>query len=402
MSIIVQKFGGSSLADTEKISRVADLVVKTHQSGRDVVAVVSAMGKTTDSLLKLARQISSSPSRRELDMLLSVGERITMALLSMAIQARGHDAISLTGSQCGIMTNASHSNARIVEVRPFRVQDALANGQIVIVAGYQGTSYNREITTLGRGGSDTTAVALSAALDAERCEIYSDIEGVYTADPRVVLSAIRLSELSYDEMLELSRHGAKVLNAEAVEFARKAGIAIYTRSTFEPERAGTVIRKDLGQQSGPITGIASQKGVAAVMVPAGVESPMETISSILLNTTLVPEALTLGPAGEAMALFSQTENVDLGSVLDSVVGGDGRVLTDLGTVSIVGKALLPEVRREVLAELPSDVQIFGMFGTASAWTFVVAESDVDRLTRILHRAVFSGHSVKTAGVSGSK
>ncbi|MBM4389149.1 MAG: aspartate kinase, partial [Deltaproteobacteria bacterium] len=183
MPVIVQKYGGSSVADIEKIKRVAGKVVEAKKRGFDVVVVVSAMGDTTDSLLEMARRINPEPSSRELDMLLTVGERISMALLTMAIQALGCEAISFTGSQSGIITNASHNRARIIEVRPYRIQDEIENGKIVIVAGYQGVSYKREITTLGRGGSDTTAVALAAALKAERCEIFSDIDGVYTADP---------------------------------------------------------------------------------------------------------------------------------------------------------------------------------------------------------------------------
>src|SRR4051794_7738326 len=185
--IVVQKYGGSSVADVEKIRRVADRVSATRDSGRDVVVVVSAMGDTTDDLLQLAHKVTENPPRRELDMLLSAGERISMAVLSMALNARGVPAVSFTGSQSGIVTNDAHANARIVEVRPFRVQDELARGKVVIVAGYQGVSYKKEVTTLGRGGSDTTAVALAAALSAD-CEIYSDVDGVYTADPRVVPS----------------------------------------------------------------------------------------------------------------------------------------------------------------------------------------------------------------------
>ena len=215
-----------------------------------MVVVVSAMGDSTDELLEMARELSGTPSRRELDMLLSVGERISMALLSIAIQERGHEAVSLTGSQCGIITTQNHSNARIMDVRPFRVQDELKQGKIVIVAGYQGSSYRREVTTLGRGGSDTTAVALAAALQAEACEIYSDVEGVYSADPRVVLSATQLLDLSHDEMLEMARSGARVLNEQAVEFARRSKIALYAKKTHDAQTSGTVIRPDGFRRAG--------------------------------------------------------------------------------------------------------------------------------------------------------
>src|ERR1700720_451508 len=249
MSIVVQKYGGSSVADPTKVRRVAERVMQTQKSGHAVVVVVSAMGDTTDELLTLAKTISPNPDRRELDMLLTAGERISMALLSMAIRELGGDAISFTGSQSGIITNDRHVDARISEVRPFRVQDELSRGKIVVTAGYQGVSYRREVTTLGRGGSDTTAVAMAAALGAEYCEICSDVDGVYTADPRVVSNAQRIGMLSYEETQELAESGAKVLNAQAVEFAKESGIAIYVRATAsalpgaEPSADGTVVRQ---------------------------------------------------------------------------------------------------------------------------------------------------------------
>jgi aspartate kinase len=230
--IVVQKYGGSSVADVEKIGRVADRVAKTRAQGRQVCVVVSAMGDTTDELLALARQVTNDPHRRELDMLLTAGERISMALLGMALHARSVPAVSFTGSQSGIITDGAHTSARILEVRPVRILEELSRGRVVIVAGYQGVSREKEVTTLGRGGSDTTAVALAAALDAEVCEICSDVDGVFTADPRIVEGARKLSELSHDEMQELALAGAKVLNAQAVEFARDRGIVIHARSTF--------------------------------------------------------------------------------------------------------------------------------------------------------------------------
>jgi len=251
-SIIVQKYGGSSVADVDKLVHVARRVVATKRAGSDVVVVVSAMGKATDGLLATAKEVAaragdtSDPPRRELDMLLSTGERVSMALLSIAIQALGEDAISFTGSQSGILTNDRHFDARIIEVRPHRIEDELARGRIVIIAGYQGMSYRREITTLGRGGSDTTAVALAAALEAERCEIYSDVDGVYSADPRIVPEAKHLPELDHATLQEMAECGAKVLCAQAVEWARRANIAIYARSTFDTEEEAprqTVVRK---------------------------------------------------------------------------------------------------------------------------------------------------------------
>jgi aspartate kinase len=282
VSVVVQKFGGSSLADLDRLGRVADLVMRTRNAGHAVVVVVSAMGKTTDGLLALARDAANRPGetprgeppRRELDMLVSTGERVSMALLSIAIGARGGDAVSFTGSQSGIITNDRHFDARILEVRPFRVEDELARGRIVIVAGYQGMSYRREITTLGRGGSDTTAVALAAALGAERCEIYSDINGVYTADPRSVADARHLPEIDYATMQEMAEAGAKVLNARAVEWAQKSGIVIAARRTsdFADEGRGLetrVVREATG--AAPWTVVGDRK-VAYLRATGSTES----------------------------------------------------------------------------------------------------------------------------------
>jgi len=270
MSIVVQKYGGSSVADVNKLRQVAERVMRTRHAGHDVVVVVSAMGDTTDELLALAKRVSANPERRELDMLLTAGERIAMALLSIAIRDLGGDAISFTGSQSGIITNDRHVDARIIEVRPFRVQDELSRGRIVVVAGYQGVSYRREVTTLGRGGSDTTAVALAAALGAEYCEICSDVDGVYTADPRVVPAARRIGSLSYEETQELAESGAKVLNAQAVEFAKTSGIAIYARATAgplpggDPTADGTVVRRNAPRAPGSVAGVASERDIFAL------------------------------------------------------------------------------------------------------------------------------------------
>lgn len=274
--IVVQKYGGSSVADVDKLGRVADRIVAARRAGHDVVAVVSAMGKATDGLLELASKVagsgpsdvgSSEPPRRELDMLVSTGERVSMSLLSIAIQARGEDAISFTGSQCGIITNDRHFDARIIEVRPHRIEDELARGRIVIVAGYQGMSYKREITTLGRGGTDTTAVALAAALQADRCEIYSDVDGVYEADPRAVTDAAHLPEVDYATLQEMATAGAKVLCAQAIEWARRAGVAIYARSTFDPidgPRRQTLVRKFGPRDAARVRAVTCNEHVALV------------------------------------------------------------------------------------------------------------------------------------------
>ncbi|MEB2311497.1 MAG: aspartate kinase [Sorangiineae bacterium] len=288
MAIVVQKYGGSSVADIEKLHAVADHVADARRAGNDVVVVVSAMGKTTENLLELAREAarqvgdgSCEPPRRELDMLVSTGERVSMALLSIAIQARGLDAISFTGSQSGIMTNDRHFDARIIEVRPHRIEDELARGRIVIVAGYQGMSYRREITTLGRGGSDTTAVALAAALGAERCEIYSDVDGVYSADPRGVPDARHLPALDYATMQEMAESGAKVLNAQAVEWAKEHRVRIVARRTGDraparetvvgPEavddatRRAVVVERKLALLAAPATSARALVGAATLL-----------------------------------------------------------------------------------------------------------------------------------------
>jgi aspartate kinase len=245
--IVVQKYGGSSVADVERLQGVARRVVETVERGYRVVVVISAMGRTTDELLELAHAVAPEPPRRELDMLLTTGERISSALLAMAIHSLGHKAISFTGSQCGILTTHRHTDARILEVRPYRVQDELERGRVVIIAGYQGVSYKREVTTLGRGGSDTTAVAMAAALGAEYCEICSDVDGVYSADPRVVEAPRHLEQISYAQMQELALHGAKVLNAQAIEFARRAGICVYARATSGSKKVTQVV----GQVTAP-------------------------------------------------------------------------------------------------------------------------------------------------------
>src|SRR5687767_2557662 len=267
MAIVVQKYGGSSVAGVSRLRQVAERIMRTREQGHDVVVVVSAMGDTTDDLLDMAKKVSPNPERRELDMLLTAGERISMALLSIAIRDLGGDAISFTGSQSGIITNDRHVDARIIEVRPFRVQDELARGKIVVIAGYQGVSYRKEVTTLGRGGSDTTAVAMAAALDAEYCEICSDVDGVYSADPRVVPAARRIGMLSYEETQEMAEAGAKVLNAQAVEFAKDRGIAIYARATAgplpgrDPSSDGTVVRRSPPRLPGTVVGVASERDI---------------------------------------------------------------------------------------------------------------------------------------------
>ena len=273
MTVVVQKFGGTSVADPERLTRVARRVVATAETGVQVCVVVSAMGSTTDELIDLAGQVSELPHPRELDMLLTAGERISMALLSMAINDLGHDAVSFTGSQAGIVTDTRHGKARIVELRAQRVLDALTEGRIAIVAGFQGVSTASDVTTLGRGGSDTTAVALAAGLGAEACEIYTDVEGVYTADPRIVPSARKLAAVSYEEMLELAAAGAKVLALRAVEYARNHGVPIHVRSSFAEAEGTWVVKEDDVLEQAIISGIASDTGEAKVTILAVPDRP---------------------------------------------------------------------------------------------------------------------------------
>jgi len=264
LSIIVQKYGGSSVAGIEKLKIIAQLISNLKIEGHDIVVVVSAMGKTTNQLIDMANSLSSNPDKRELDMLLSTGERTTMALLCIALNELGIKAVSLTGSQSGIITNDRHNDATVIEVRPFRVQDELAKGQVVVIGGFQGVSYKRDITTLGRGGSDTTAVAMAAALNADRCEIYSDVDGVYSSDPNILKNAKHLPELSYEQVQEMAEAGAKVLNAQAIQFAKKSKIAIYARSTFEPGKE-TIIREMALTDSPKVIGIVQENEIARII-----------------------------------------------------------------------------------------------------------------------------------------
>jgi aspartate kinase len=266
VALVVQKYGGTSVGNPDRIRIVAERVVSTAQDGHQVCVVVSAMGDTTDELLELAAEVSEQPHPRELDMLLTAGERISMALLSMAIIDLGRRAISFTGSQAGIRTDTSHGRARIVEVRARRVREALENGRVAIVAGFQGVSTEDDVTTLGRGGSDATAVALAAALEADVCEIYTDVDGVYTADPRIVPDARKLHDIAYEEMLELAASGAKVLMMRSVEFARNHGVVLHVRSSFN-EGEGTWVRKEEERmEKAIISGVAHDTSEAKVTI----------------------------------------------------------------------------------------------------------------------------------------
>jgi aspartate kinase len=391
MAIVVQKYGGSSVASVDRIHKVADRVAATKAAGKDVVVVVSAMGDTTDELLGLARQVSDNPARRELDMLLTAGERIAMALVSMALNDRGVPAVSFTGSQSGIITNDSHTNARIVEVRPYRVQDELARGKVVIVAGYQGVSYKREVTTLGRGGSDTTAVALAAALDAEACEIYSDVEGVYTADPRVVPRARRLSEISYEEMQELAESGARVLNAQAVEFAKERGIAIYARASHGGD-GETVVRKLPPRAPGRVVGVASETGLVLLTARDASGSGLARLLERLDDLGSPGKELLLRGAGEPghASLVLSLENVHQYPRLktDLVDSGAATLREGLGAVSAIGAGINQSFRnlRQAIDALGA-ATLLGVSTSSFRISLLLEERDVPGAVRRLHGAL---------------
>jgi len=392
VSIVVQKYGGSSVADVARIRLVAERVMRTRQAGHDVVVVVSAMGHTTDELIALAKQVSPNPERRELDMLVTAGERIAMALLSMAIRELGGDAISFTGSQSGIITNDRHVDARIIEVRPVRVQDELARGKVVVIAGYQGVSYRREVTTLGRGGSDTTAVAMAAALGAEYCEICSDVDGVYTADPRVVPDAHRIPALSYEETQELAESGARVLNAQAVEFAKDKGIAIYARATAsplpgaDPSADGTVVRRDSPRSPGTVAGVASERDILVLEATA----PPDDVLALLDEHQVAGKQLHV-VSGDRLALVVSRENLHeearLREALTARFAGRLQIADDLGALSVVGtgiNASFENVRRGSAALAAAGIMVRGVATSSFRITWTIPRGRLDEAVRLLH------------------
>jgi aspartate kinase len=344
--VIVMKFGGSSVADAEKIRNVARRLVAAHETGRPVVGVVSAMGKTTDGLVSLASEVSTRPHPREMDMLLSTGERISAALCAMAIEDLGHRAVSLTGSQAGIVTDTTHTNAKIVDIRPKRIQEALNDGRIVLVAGFQGVSTAYDVTTLGRGASDLTAVALAGALDGD-CEIYTDVEGVFTADPRIVPEARKLTRVSPLEMLEMAGSGARVLQLRSVEFARSHHVPIHVRSTFS-DLEGTWIREDTSMEDAIISGITHTIDEAYVTLtdvpdkPGTAASIFNAVAAAHINVdTIIQNAVT---HGDADVTFSIPRN-ELPLMTDTIeglchqLGLHWRVDDAAGKVSLIGAGM---------------------------------------------------------------
>jgi aspartate kinase len=356
MGLIVQKYGGSSVADAEGLKRVANRIVATKKAGHQVVVVVSAMGDTTDELLDLANQVSPLPNGRELDMLLTAGERISMALLAMAIGNLGHEARSFTGSQAGVLTTSTHGKARIIDVAPGRITEALNDGAIAIVAGFQGINQEtRDVTTLGRGGSDTTAVALAAALEADVCEIYTDVDGIFSADPRVVPSARKLKTVTYEEMLELAASGAKVLHLRCVEYARRFDLPIHVRSSFSNNEGTWVVkdhpRGESNMEQAIIAGIAHDKSEAKITVVgvpdrAGIAARIfQAIADADINIDMIVQNVSAAATGLTDISFTlpKSEGAEATAILQRIQGeiGFASIQYDdqVGKLSLVGAGM---------------------------------------------------------------
>jgi len=398
VSLVVQKFGGTSVADPDRIRAVAEHIVRTRRAGHDVVVVVSAMGKTTDDLIRLAHDVCPDPQGREMDMLLTAGERISMALLCMAIETQGVPASSFTGSQAGIVTDTTHGKAKILEVRGDRLRDAIANGQVAVVAGFQGVSTERDVTTLGRGGSDTTAVALAAVLKAEVCEIYTDVSGVYTADPRVVPNARRLAAVSYDEMQEMAATGGRVLALRSVEFARNHDVVLHVRSSFTWE-AGTWVNGEGSVEQAIVSGVThdtseakvtvaqvpDQPGIAAKLFGALADDEVN-VDMIVQNTSVdgsTDISFTVPKADLAAAMrVSEALAPEIGA---KAVTHDA----EIARVSIVGAGMKthPGVAARMFRVLAEDGVNIEMISTSSIRvSCVVRARDVEHAVQALHRA----------------
>jgi len=397
--LIVMKFGGTSVGDVEKIKAVAARLVAARERGAEVVAVLSAMGHTTDELIELAHQVSALPKPRAYDMLVSVGERISGALAEMALHDMGHEAISLTGSQAGIVTDTMHSKAKIVDIRPHRIHAALDEGKIVLVCGFQGVSTAKEVTTLGRGGSDTTAVALAAALGADSCEIYTDVEGVFTADPRIVPDARKLAAVTYEEMLEMAASGARVLQLRSVEFARNHGVSVHVRSTFTGDE-GTWIRgedeepmlekaiisgvtHDTTEAKVTVLGVPDRPGVAArifrALSDAGVNIDMIVQNVSEQGHTDVSFTLPKDDLANAERILKQTA---------SEIGATGFTKDpDIAKVSLIGAGMKshPGVAADMFETFAAEEINIEIISTSSIRiSCVVRATDVERAVRALH------------------
>ncbi|WP_040159356.1 aspartate kinase [Mobilicoccus massiliensis] len=406
MTLVVQKFGGSSLADAESIKRVARRIVETRRAGNDVVVVVSAMGDTTDELIDLAQEVSPLPPLREMDMLLTAGERMSMALVAMSIATLGHTAQSFTGSQAGLITDEKHGQAKIIQVTPGRIRNALDEGHIAIVAGFQGVSHEtKNITTLGRGGSDTTAIALASALEADVCEIYTDVDGVFTADPRIVPSARRITEISTEEMLEMAACGAKILHLRCVEYARRYGIPIHVRSSFS-NKPGTLItdRNEEGEEKveAPIiSGVAHDRSEAKITVVGVPDNPgkaaeiFRVVAESGANIDMIVQNVSAVESGRTDISFTlpKTDGQAAAKALDRIRDSVGfeslRYDDQIGKLSLVGTGMRsnPGVSATFFKALSDTGINIEMISTSEIRISVVTRVDqLDDAVRAVHSA----------------
>ena len=418
MGLVVQKYGGSSVADAERIKRVAERIVDTRRAGNDVVVVVSAMGDTTDNLLDMAQKVSPIADGRELDMLLTAGERISMALLAMAVNALGYTAQSFTGSQAGVLTTAAHGRARIIDITPGRIQASIAAGNVAIVAGFQGVAQDtKDITTLGRGGSDTTAVALAAALSADVCEIYSDVDGVFTADPRIVPNARRLDTISYEEMLEMAACGAKILMLRCVEYGRRYQVPIHVRSSFST-KPGTIVAgsmEDLPLEQAIISGVAHDRSEAKVTVVGVPDKPgqaatiFKALADAGVNLDMIVQNVSTRGTGITDVSFTlpKTEGANVSTTLRRIqaeVGYEDLTYDDhIGKLSLIGAGMRshPGVSAKLFAALADSGINIEMISTSEIRISVICRDvELDDAVRAVHDAFELGSDDEKAVVYG--
>jgi aspartate kinase len=405
MALLVQKYGGSSVADADKIMNVARRV-SASAAGNQVIVVVSAMGKTTDGLLALSRQVSSQPDLREMDMLLSTGEQVTIALLALALQSLGHKARSFTGPQVGMRTDHAHTQARITQIDGDRLRRAIDAGEIAVVAGFQGISHEDEITTLGRGGSDLTAVALAAALKADVCEIYTDVDGVYTADPNIVPDAKKLARVAYDEMLELASLGAKVLQTRSVEFAKKYGVTVHVRSTFRPDPGTLVTKEETGMEQAVVTGVTHDRSQAKISILRVPDRPgiAARVFGAIAASNIVVDMIVQNISQDGYTDMSFTlprgDHARAVAELDGVVreiGARGIVHNDrVAKVSIVGVGMRSHsgVASMMFATLAREGINIQMISTSEiAVSCVIEDKYAELAVRSLHDAFEVGRGV---------
>ncbi len=415
VGIVVQKFGGTSLADTDKIKNVAKAVIKEKNNGNDVVVIVSAMGHTTDYLVKLSSEISKNPNKREMDMLLSTGEQVSIALLTMAIQEEGYEAISLNASQVGIITEKVHSTARIIDIKTDKLNKILNEGKIIVVAGFQGVTEDGEITTLGRGGSDTSAVAIAASLKAQRCDIYTDVEGVYTTDPRIVPNASRLEIVSYEEMLELARTGANVLHPRAVETAKVYNVPLRVRSTFKLENLGTyIIGVNEMEISKNVTGVAADTTQVRIVIcdvpdqPGNAGKVFEKLAQSNISVDMIIQSYARHNLNTNDIAFTVDEN-DLKNTLEilenvkkELNASNIFVDDDIAKVSIVGAGMIdrPGIASSMFNALAKANINIKMISTSEIKiSCLVNKNDAKKAIQVLH-STFELGSDEIAEVKG--